>query len=180
MMKKTFNTKDMVMTALLIAFGIIIPTMFSGLRVYLPPFSATLTAHVPVFVAMFISPVSAIFTALGTTLGFVFAGLDPAVTARAASHVIFAVVGAYMIQKNLSIVVTCAVTVVLHAVFEALVTLLFLGAGWSATDNNMFYVAFYVTGVGTFIHHIIDYIIAIILVKALAKTKALKKTPKLF
>ncbi len=179
-MKKTFNTKDMVITALLIAFGIIIPTMFSGLRVYLPPFSATLTAHVPVFIAMFISPISAIFTALGTTLGFIFAGLDPAVTARAASHIIFAVVGAYMINKNCSIVLVGATTMILHAIFEALVSLLFLSVGWSESNGNMFYIAFYVTGVGTIIHHIVDYIIAIVLVKALARTKALKKTPKLF
>ncbi len=179
-MKKTFNTKDMVITALLIALGIMIPTMFSGLRVYIPPFSATLTAHVPVFIAMFISPISAIFTSLGTTIGFIFAGLDPAVTARAFSHIIFAVVGAYMIKKNCSIVLVGATTMFLHAIFEALVSLLFLSTGWSVSNGNMLYIAFYVTGVGTLIHHIIDYIIAIILVKALAKTKALKKTPKLF
>ncbi len=179
-MRKTFNTKDMVITALLIAFGIMIPTMFSGLRVYLPPFSATLTAHVPVFVAMFISPVSAIFTSLGTTLGFVFAGLDPAVTARAFSHIIFAVVGAFMIEKNCSIILVGAVTMILHAIFEALVSLLFLSAGWSESNGNMFYIAFYVTGVGTIIHHIVDYVIAIVLVKALSQVKALKKTPKLF
>lgn len=179
-MKKTFNTKDMVITALLIALGIMIPTMFSGLRVYLPPFSATLTAHVPVFIAMFISPISAIFTALGTTLGFVFAGLDPAVTARAFSHIIFAIVGAVMIQKNCSIVLVGGVTMILHGIFEALVSLLFLSTGWSVSNGNMFYIAFYVTGIGTILHHIVDYIIAFALVKALAKTKAIKKTPKLF
>ncbi len=179
-MKKTLKTKDMVITALLIAFGIIIPTMFSGLRVYLPPFSATLTAHVPVFVAMFISPVSAIFTSIGTTVGFIFAGLDPAVTARAFSHIIFAVIGAFMIKNNISIILTGAVTMILHALFEALVSLLFLSAGWSSANGNMFYTAFYITGIGTVLHHAVDYIIAIVLVKALSKVKALKKTPKLF
>ncbi|MBQ9757497.1 MAG: ECF transporter S component [Clostridia bacterium] len=179
-MKKSFNTKDMAITALLIAFGIIIPTMFSGLRVYIPPFSATLTAHVPVFVAMFISPMSAIFTSLGTTVGFIFAGLDPAVTARAFSHIIFAIVGAFMFKKGISIVLTGVVTMVLHAIFEALVSLLFLSAGWSASNGNMFYIAFYVTGIGTLVHHIIDYIIAVVLVSALSKTKAIKSLPRLF
>ncbi len=179
-MKKSLNVKDMVITALLIAFGIIIPTMFSGLRVYIPPFSATLTAHVPVFVAMFISPMSAIFTAIGTTVGFIFAGLDPAVTARAFSHIIFAIVGAFMIKKGFSIVLTGIVTMFLHAVFEALVSLLFLSVGWSVSNGNMFYIAFYVTGIGTLIHHIIDYIIAVILVKALSKTKAIKPLPRFF
>ena len=179
-MKKSFNTRDMAITALLIAFGIIIPTMFSGLRVYLPPFSATLTAHVPVFVAMFISPMSAIFTSLGTTVGFIFAGLDPAVTARAFSHIIFAIVGAFMIKKNNSIILVGAVTMILHALFEALVSLLFLSTGWSTSNGNMFYIAFYVTGIGTLVHHIIDYIIAVVLVSALSKTKAIKSLPRLF
>ncbi|MBO4941582.1 MAG: ECF transporter S component [Clostridia bacterium] len=179
-MKKSFNTRDMAITALLIAFGIIIPTMFSGLRVYIPPFSATLTAHVPVFVAMFISPMSAIFTAIGTTVGFIFAGLDPAVTARAFSHIIFAIVGALMIKKTYSIILVGAVTMILHALFEALVSLLFLSTGWSASNGNMYYIAFYVTGIGTLIHHIIDYIIAIVLVSALSRTKAIGKLPRLF
>lgn len=181
-MKKTFNTKDMVITALLIALGIIIPTAFTALRVILPPaFTATITAHVPIFIAMFISPVSAVFTAIGTTLGFLLTGLDAVVTARAGSHIIFAVVGAYMIQKNTSITIVGITTALLHAICEALVVLLFLSMGWtSGAESSIFEMAFYVTGVGTLIHHIIDYIIAIILVKALAKTKALKKTPKLF
>ncbi len=181
-MNKTFNTKDMVITALLIALGIIIPTAFTFLRVILPPaFTATLTAHVPIFISMFISPVSAIFTAIGTTLGFLLTGLDPVVTARAGSHIIFAVVGAYMIQKNLSITLVGIVTTLLHALCEALVVLLFLSMGWTkGAESSIFQMAFYVTGVGTLVHHIIDYIIAIILVKALSKMKMLKKTPALF
>ena len=95
-MKSNIRTKDLVLTALLIAIGIIIPTYFGFLRVTLPPaFTATIMAHVPIFVAMFISPWSALFVALGTTLGFLFT--TPLVVAiRAASHVIFALVGAYM------------------------------------------------------------------------------------
>ncbi len=43
---KRFSTKNMVITALLIAFGIIIPTAFGFLRITLPPaFTATLTAR---------------------------------------------------------------------------------------------------------------------------------------
>lgn len=182
-MKKSFNVKDMVITALLIAFGIIIPTAFSGLRVILPPaFTATLTAHVPSFIAMFISPVSAIFTAIGTALGFLLSGtVDLVVTVRAASHIVFAIVGAYMIQKGRSIVLCGVITAVLHALCEALVVLLFLSMGWTkGAESSIFEMAFYVTGIGTLIHHIIDYIIAVILVTALSKTKAIKPLPKLF
>lgn len=181
-MKKIISTKDMVITALLIAFGIIIPTAFGFLRVILPPaFTATLTAHVPIFIAMFISPVSAILTAIGTTLGFLFSGLDPVVTARAGSHIIFAIVGAYMIKKGASITATGIVTALLHGICEALTVFLFLSMNWTkGAESSIFEMAFYVTGIGTVLHHIIDYIIAFVLVKALSKTKALKNLPKLF
>ena len=179
-MKKSFNTKDMVITALLIAFGIIIPTAFGFLRVILPPaFTATLTAHVPVFIAMFISPMSAVFTAIGTTLGFQFSGLDPVVVVRAGSHIIFAIIGAYMVQKRCSIVLTGIVTAVLHALFEALTVYIFLALGWTKGEGSFVTIAFYTTGIGTLLHHIIDYIIAFVLLKALAKTKALAELPKL-
>ena len=101
---KRFSTKNMVITALLIAFGIIIPTAFGFLRITLPPaFTATLTAHIPIFIAMFISPLSALLTAIGTALGFFFCGTPPVVAARAASHIVFALVGAFMISRKCSI-----------------------------------------------------------------------------
>ena len=179
-MKKTImNTKDMVITALLIAFGIIIPTAFGFLRVVLGPFTATLTAHVPVFVAMFLSPASAIFTAIGTTIGFLVAGVDIVVTMRAASHIIFAIVGAYMIKKGRSVVLTGVVAAVLHALSEIAVVLIFFAFGWTKTDDSVLRVAFYITGVGTILHHAVDYAIAVVLYKALEKAKAVKALPKL-
>ena len=181
-MNKTINTKDMAITALLIALGIIIPILFTFLRVILPPaFTATLTAHVPIFIAMFVSPVSAVLTAIGTTLGFLLTGLDPIVTARAGSHIVFAVVGAYMIHKNASITLVGIVTTLLHALCEAIVVLLFLSMNWTkGAESSIFEMAFYVTGIGTILHHIIDYVIAIVIVKALAKTRMLKQIPRLF
>ena len=183
-MNKTFNTKDMVITALLIALGIMIPLVFTAppFRVILPPaFTATLTAHVPIFIAMFISPVSAVFTAIGTTLGFLLSGLDPVVTARAGSHIIFAVVGAYMIQKDVNLITVGIVTALLHGICESLVAFLFLFMNWTkGAESSIVEMAFYVTGIGTVLHHSIDYVVAVILAKALAKTKLLKKTPRLF
>ncbi len=182
-MKKTFTTKNMVITALLIAFGIIIPSAFGFLRVILPPaFTATLTAHVPIFISMFISPMSALFTAIGTAIGFQFSGLDLVVVVRAVSHIVFAVVGAYLIHKQHSIVLTGIVTAILHALFEAIVVYAFLSLGWTQAQAGVSFMeaAFYVVGIGTFIHHIIDYIIAVIIIKALSKSGAIKKTPKLF
>lgn len=175
-MTKKMSTKNMVITALLIAFGIVIPTAFGFLRVILPPaFTATLTAHVPIFIAMFISPLSAIFTAIGTAIGFLVAGLDMVVVIRAASHIIFALVGAYMIRSHSSVVLCGGVTAVLHALCEALVVYLFLALGWTTSSESFVKVAFYTNGIGTLIHHIIDFAIAIALVKALGRTGLILK-----
>lgn len=170
-MAKKLSTKNMVITALLIAFGIIIPTAFGFLRVILPPaFTATLTAHVPIFIAMFVSPTSAIFTAIGTAIGFLVAGLDMVVVIRAASHIIFAIAGAYMIKKKMSIALVGIVAAVIHALIEAIVVYLFLAIGWTTSSDSFVKVAFYTTGIGTLLHHIVDYVIAIVLIKAIAKT----------
>ncbi len=165
------NTKHLAITALLIAFGIIIPTAFGFLRVVLPPaFTATLTAHVPIFISMFISPAAAIFTAIGTAIGFLISGLDMVVTVRAASHIVFALVGAYMIKKNVKLIWCGVITALLHALFEALVVYLFLALGWTVSTDSFLKVAFYTTGIGTLIHHAIDFVIAVIIVKALKKS----------
>ncbi len=178
-MTNKLNTKNMVITALLIALGIIIPTAFGFLRVNLPFFTATITAHVPIFVAMFISPASAIFTAIGTTIGFLLTGTPLLVTARAASHIVFAIVGALMVSKKMSIVYVGIVTAILHAVFEIIVAYIFFIFGLANPGASLVSYIFITIGVGTLIHHIVDYIIAIVLIKALAKTKAIKDIPSL-
>lgn len=182
-MNTKLSTKNMVITALLIAFGIVIPTAFGFLRVPLPPgFTATLTAHVPIFIAMFISPLSAVFTAIGTTIGFQLTGLDAVVVMRAASHIFFAVVGAYMVKKRQSIVLTGVVTALLHALFEALTVYIFLVLGLTAPKEGFSFISasLFVVGIGTLIHHTIDYIISFAVLKALAKTGTVKKLPKLY
>lgn len=169
----------MVITALLIAFGIIIPTAFGFLRIVLPPaFTATLTAHVPIFISMFISPLSALLTAIGTTIGFFVCGTPIVVAVRAASHIIFALVGAYMLKNKCSVVLCGIVTMLLHAVFEAAVAYAFLAFGWTE-GNTTAWISAYTTGIGTLIHHALDYVIAVIIIKALAKAGALKSVPKL-
>lgn len=181
-MNQKINTKDMVLTALLIAIGIIIPVYFGFLRVNLPPaFTATIMAHVPIFIAMFISPWAALFTAIGTTIGFLFT--TPLVVAvRAASHVIFALIGATMIKKGHNLVLVGVVTALLHALFEALVVYLFFVFGLTTpnTGESFLYAAFYITGIGTLIHDIIDYIIACILGFALVKAKMLHPLPAIW
>ncbi len=181
-MNKTLKTKDLVLTALLIAIGIIIPVNFGFLRVTLPPaFTATIMAHVPIFIAMFISPWAALFTAIGTTLGFLFT--TPLVVAiRAASHVVFALVGAFMVKKHCNLISVGVITALLHAIFEALVVYAFLLLGITPANEgqSFLHASFYVTGIGTLIHDIIDYIISCILGFALVKSRMLDSIPGLW
>ena len=181
-MKNKISTKDLVVTALLIAIGIIIPTCFGFLRVILPPaFTASIMAHVPIFIAMFISPLSALLTAIGTTIGFLVSGVDIVVTARAGSHIVFALIGAYLIKKKYSLVVVGIVTAILHALFEALTVYIFLACGITNANGASFVtVAFYTTGIGTLIHSVIDYILACIIGFALSKARAIPSLPKVF
>lgn len=65
---KTNSVKRLTISALLIAMGIIIPMVMP--RITIGPASFTLASHVPVFIAMFISPVVAIAVSLGTGFGF--------------------------------------------------------------------------------------------------------------
>ena len=62
------QTKSLAFTAILVAFGILIPLVMP-VKVVIGPASFTLASHVPVFMAMFISPQVAVLVALGTSLG---------------------------------------------------------------------------------------------------------------
>ena len=93
------QTKSLAFTAILVAFGILIPLVMP-VKVVIGPASFTLASHVPVFMAMFISPQVAVLVALGTSLGFLLAGFPIVIVLRAVSHLLFAVVGAVMIKKR--------------------------------------------------------------------------------
>ncbi len=164
------RVKEMVMAALLTALAIIIPTLFGFLRVIIGPFTATLAAHTPVILAMFISPAAAVFVALGSGLGFLFAGQPIIVVARAFSHVVFALVGAVMLKRGWNFFLTMAVTTVLHAVIEGLVVYVMMSAGIGGGDASAISMAL-VTTFGTVGHYIVDICIAMPIYKALKETK---------
>ena len=98
-MKSKTNTFQLALAGMLIAIGIVIP-MFSPIKIIIEPASFTLASHVPVFIAMFISPMMAAAVALGTTLGFLLGGFPLTVVLRALTHVIFATIGAWYLQKH--------------------------------------------------------------------------------
>ena len=69
-------------------------------KVVIPPASYTLASHVPIFLAMFLSRKMAACVVIGSTLGFFVAGFPIVIVMRAASHIIFALMGAYYIKHH--------------------------------------------------------------------------------
>lgn len=88
---------QLVVAGVLCAVGLAIP-MFMP-KIVLGPMSFTLASHVAIFLAMFISPAVAVAVCIGTTLGF-FLTTPLIIALRAASHIIFAIIGRVAYQKN--------------------------------------------------------------------------------
>lgn len=155
--------KEMTYAGLLTALAIIIPIQFGFLKIYIPPFSATLTAHVPMMLSMFISPFAAIVVGIGSTLGFLISGMPMPVVARAATHIVVGYIGAKIIMQNKSYFKAAAITALIHGILEAVVVIPFVGFN--------LYQLLIVTAIGGFLHHCVDSIIAYGIVKAVAKSK---------
>ncbi len=143
------RARDLAIGALLAAFALLIPLTFTFLRVMIPPFTATLASHVPIMLAMLIGPSVALIAGLASTVGFLLA-LGPVIAARAFIHVIFGVVGAYLVRSGLTFWAVGLIVLPIHALGEALVVVPF---GWNL------YRAGVVVGVGTALHHIVDLLI---------------------
>ncbi len=154
---------------LLCALAIVIP-MFMP-KFVMEPASFTLASHVPIFIAIFISPTVAISVALGSTAGFFFAGFPLTIVARAFSHIVFVLISSYYLRKNNSVLqkqsgkITFGITVsIIHGAMEVLAILPFyLLGGMSETyyNSGFFNSVFLLVGVGTVIHSMVDYFIAI-------------------
>lgn len=151
------KTKHIVTGALLTALSLVIPLAFgSYLRIYIPPFSATLASHVPSMLAMMVSPIIAVVVGLGSALGFLMV-LGPDIAARACIHAVFGYIGASLVQRGWSIQKVILVTAPIHALGEALVV---LPLGFDI------YTAFVIVGIGTLLHHLLDGFITIVLYKS--------------
>ncbi|MGQ7513188.1 hypothetical protein ACTGZB_08220 [Streptococcus suis] len=86
------------MSAILTAFAILIPLMMP-IKIIIGPASYTLASHIPLFIAMFISPATAIFVALGSSLGFFLAGFPIVIVFRALTHLFFLTLGAVLVKR---------------------------------------------------------------------------------
>lgn len=168
-MNHNVNSKKLVLSALLCAMGIVIP-MFSPLKIVLEPASFTLASHVPIFIAMFISPKVALAVAIGTSVGFLFGGFPIVVVLRALTHGIFTILGATFLKKyhdtltspKSSFIYSVSIGII-HAICEVLVVIPFyaftnLSQGYY--DKGFLFSVIMLIGFGTIIHSIIDLWIA--------------------
>lgn len=171
-MNRNKSVHMMVLSAMLIAVGIIIPA-FSPIRFVLEPASYTLASHVAIILAMFISPQAAINVSLGTTLGFFLGGFPITVVVRAFSHIVFATLGAMYLRKHQDLFTSMKKTFVfifiiglLHAAGEIISILPFYISGELSSAGFLFNVLVLV-GIGTIIHSSIDFVLSLAVWKVL-------------
>ena len=163
-MNSNNKVRELVFAALLTAFAIIIPIQFGFLKVFIPPFfTATITFHVPMFLAMLISPTVAVFVGIGSALGLFLAGLPIPIVFRGLTHIIVGLIGCKIVLKNRNFKKAILITGPIHGILEALVITLFVGFD--------VYQILIVTGIGTFIHHYIDGTISYVLAEAISKSR---------
>ncbi|MDR1101819.1 MAG: hypothetical protein LBL34_05650 [Clostridiales bacterium] len=156
------------LAAILTAVAIVIP-MFMP-KIVIPPMSFTLTSHVPIFIACFISPAVAVAVVIGSTAGFFLAGFPTVIVARAGTHLIFAVLLSMYVKRYgapktfvARLCVGGAVSVV-HALCEAAVVQWMF---FPEAADNPYYVLYILVGAGTFAHSMIDYAVSEIIYKRL-------------
>lgn len=168
------SVRQLTISALLIAMGVIIPMVMP--KIVIGPASFTLASHVPLFIAMFFSVPVTLAVAIGTTFGFLLNGLPFIITLRALSHIVFALIGAYYLQKHPDIVLSpkkfqlfSFIIAVVHAAVELMVVVAFLFGGQLQVDGNIYYFLFILMGVGGIVHSMVDYNIAYFVAKTLGR-----------
>ncbi|MDR0858932.1 MAG: hypothetical protein LBN97_07875 [Oscillospiraceae bacterium] len=164
----------------LIAIGVVIPA-FSPLKLLLEPASFTLASHAPIFIAMFISPGVTIAVAAGSAVGFFVGGSSQVIILRAASHVLFALLGSCLLDYNPRIVssrlrmsVFAAAISVIHALAEVAVVEVFFMSGGTVSYTYTTSAIWLLIGLGGFIHSLIDFVIAVAVLKLLTSRASLR------
>lgn len=164
---------QLVLAGILCAIGLLVPMVMP--KVILGPMSFTLGSHLAIFIAMFISPKVAAAVVLGTTVGF-FLTTPIIIAMRAASHIVFALVGALLIKKYTNILdkpLAClslnAGLALIHGLGEVLVVAPFFCSGYMFTQAQLsggFFMSVVVlVGLGTVIHSFVDCSISVLLWK---------------
>jgi len=160
------KTKDLTVVGLLTALSILIPQISPTIGVI--PFTATFASHVPVIISTFISPTAAFATAIGSGIGFAIKLGNPFVTARAFSHVFFAVIAAIMLRKKFNYAFVLFIAMFIHGIGEAFVAVPIMNLiGFTSEKEIILKTVLY----GTFIHHCIDSIVSVLILVPLSKSK---------
>ncbi len=166
-MNRDKSVKHIAIAGLLTAIAILIPTMMP-IKLVLPASTYTLASHVPVFIAMFISPQVATMVALGSTLGF-FMSFPFIVAARAFSHLAFVIPGSLYLKNHKlktlkSKVIFNFVIALIHGTAEFTIVALLSMKGINTSILIQFFIFL---GIGTIIHSTVDFILAMSVVKGL-------------
>ncbi len=156
------NIKSITIAGLLTALAIVIPLFMPKLPVP-QPFSVTPASHLPVILAMFVSPFTVVCTVIGSSIAF-FITLGPIVALRAFSHLLFALVGCYLLKRKYNLFLVILATALLHAFGEIIVVLAFSMFGMAEATA---YFLWGVTGGITLLHHCFDFFLTMIVYKAL-------------
>ncbi|MBO5060572.1 MAG: ECF transporter S component [Clostridia bacterium] len=164
------KTREMVLAAILTALSILIT--YSPVKLVLPFFTLTLGAHVPTLLALFISPWVVAMTVIGSCIGFFMTIPAPnsiIVVTRAATHIIFALVGTKMIKDGkLNPFIIILVTAILHSVAEGIAVYVLTPI---ILPGEVALTAACIALAGTFVHHLLDCAITAPILIALSKAK---------
>ena len=169
---RTFwSAQKLTATALLTAIGILIPMVMP--KIVIGPASYTLASHVAIFIAMMLSPAIAAIVAVGTAAGFWISGLPLVIAFRAASHLIFAMIGSFYLRKHpetlaspVKVHVFSFLIAILHSLCEVVVVFFFGGI-----PADAFFYTLISFGIGFVAHSLVDFEIALGIHKALSKQR---------
>ena len=166
-MKPKKRIQEMTFAALLTAIAILIPSIMP-IKLIIPPASYTLGSHVPIFLAMFISPWVTAFVILASSLGYFMAGYPIVVVFRAFSHIIFGFLGALYLKKFPQTIENHKSSLLFNFVLGLIHA---IGEVTGEDFQKLFYVLFVLVGFGTIVHSMIDYVIALTIFKSIRKIR---------
>ncbi|HEM3532057.1 hypothetical protein [Streptococcus suis] len=168
------SVKQLSISVILTAFAILIPLMMP-IKIIIGPASYTLASHIPLFIAMFISPATAIFVALGSSLGFFLAGFPIVIVFRALTHLFFLTLGAVLVKRFPILMDSKRFLLLgiglnlLHGLGEYIVVMV-LTSG-EQTSATYWITMLGLVGVGSAIHGLLDFSLAYYFWKMLKERK---------
>lgn len=153
------RTIEVALAGVFAALALAIPFAFRGTLQFVVPntgYTATLASHVPVMLSTAVGPFASAIVGFASTFGF-FMTLPPVVGARASTHILWGVATAFAVKKGMSFPKALfLVALPLHAGLEGLVVIPF-GFTFEAAVLNV---------AGTAVHHVVDSIISIAVLRA--------------